>query len=730
MSLDIKFFFSQIEAIRTESKVIIPIHQDLPPPPRKPSRTRSRTSLQSNPIQSFNDELTNFNEFDYNEPCVEPHCVQDIRDPMGYAIVDKSKARDPPLPPPRLPPRQKKLSKLDADNKFFTVPRPTGQSMPVRPLRNYSTLGQIKKSTDPQNTYENKENIDITQYVEIEDDEPSRNLQSGDVIRKMKDRPLPPPPRPPRKSRPLKDITSLENIPRKIEELDKAKLEETEVSTQTEPLPDDFICDELVQEPTDKIIIPSSTREQLTSSLEQEIPRSEDDKVVREKRFITPTSYTYEEETITHGSILVEPLNGATILQDSELQKPNRERIVPITKVSDDETSSIPEEFNKLADFPREEKVVVTSQTVIPELIKTQKLQVADLDVDTLNVNKLVADKIICSDIESDSIQTTDITSKNAALKIGDITLPPGVIEEIIKSITSREQTHGQPSQPSCNVEEKKTPITELEEPAPEPPQKNDLIVESIECNTNIDILEETISDKDTSCKIDDIPEDSCKSAVGEEEVQKSEENIMENIEEDIPPIPPPRANSEQATSRLPKQINQTVTSALPETVLEPEVDDEPPPRPPEPQLEYIPSQPPASFYALKAQKYVDDNIPVAPRRKRHTRSKARSKSSSDESSTAPVSRRFPRRYSEVPLAQLSGQLIRACGNEINHSLKRLITYLTNNVLGNVDGTQDLNVMILIVLVLIAGLILLGYGTEKTVVHLHHWEYFNPPKDL
>lgn len=662
-------------------------------------------------------------------------CVQDIRDPMGYAVIEKNKVRDPPLPPPRLPPRQKRSeNKLTDETKFFTVPRSSEQNTPVRPLRNYSTLGQIKFFSDASNPYENKENIDVTQYIEIED-EPSRDLQSGEVIKKMKDRPLPAPPRPPRKSRPLRDITSTENLPQAREQQEMSKFDETEVSTQTEPLPDDFICDELVQEPTDKIIIPTTDKDIVQSDKVTSKEQQNNPTVV--KQLITPTSYTYEEETITHGSILVEALNGATIIPYSELQKESKERIVPIATTSDDETSSIPEDFKKLLDHHPDQQHQpqrVNIEPVLPEIIRANKLQVTDLDVDTLSVNKLVADKIVCSDIESDNIQTTDLNSKNTALKIGDISLPQSVIAEIIKSLTSKDPTLE--SKPPVEIsKEKKTPISEnvvskekaqLDEDLKDHDTELLLDIEKTNVSDDNEILETTTDDVCEQITSSEEPPELVQLIT---EINEIIDNPPENHAEDTPPIPPPRSNSEQTASRLSKQINLTTTS-VPQSMLEPEVDDEPPPRPPDPQLDYIPSQPPASFYALKAQKYVDDNIPVAPRRKRHTRSRARSRSSSEDSSTTRVSRRFPRRYSEVPLAQLSSQLIRACGNEINLSLKRLIAYVTNNVLGNANGTQDLNVMIIIVLVLIAGLILLGYGNEKTVVHLHHWEYFNPPRDL
>lgn len=70
-------------------------------PPRRPSR-RSNSNTSS---------LSKFSAIPDSQgvqPCVEEPCVQDIRDYMGYAIVDKRKQREPPLPPPRTPPPRKK----------------------------------------------------------------------------------------------------------------------------------------------------------------------------------------------------------------------------------------------------------------------------------------------------------------------------------------------------------------------------------------------------------------------------------------------------------------------------------------------------------------------------------------------------------------------------------------------------------------------------------------------
>ncbi|KAJ3661184.1 hypothetical protein Zmor_005593 [Zophobas morio] len=838
----------EVEIYKTEHEYIIPTPEV---PPTKPARTLSRSSSKSRenedihivqetpPRPTRTRSRSQTQSLTLEEPCVEEICVQDFRDNMGYAIIDKNLKREPPLPPPRTPPRRKRsVQSATSEQKFFTVPRPFSDEPPTRPIRNYSTLGPSRppRRKPPVNmTDEEKENIDITQYIEIED-EPNRDLHSGEVIQKMRDRPLPAPPRPPRKTRALHDITSEENILTKsqedLEEIEKEFLEEAEVSTQTEPLPDDFLCDETVPYETEEVTI-------VTETLAEE----ETAPVRVERRLITPTSYTYDEETITHGSLVVQPLNGAKILPDSEFSRIESpiERIVPISKDYEDETSEIPQEFTKLKDpepvqtSPRPpaeqpsrytesrdqpslqttplqpsviERIIERPVLVQPdsstevEVLKAQRLQVSDLDVDRLSVNELLASRIIVSEIDSGNIQATEISSKSGALKVGEIELPPGIIQQLferLQSVAQEQQTSG-PRDPTPAAEtstkeeeddagQKKTPFEQVmvEAPPPQrPPRRTEETHETSVPPTDALIEEPHIIDIE-STQIDSL------NISETEEIQES--HIPEEIQAAEPPEPPVRTDSsrkqtipepepepvlnvpedieeviEQAPQRPPRHTEKTKTEEpseeVPELVPveveeeapelvpseaeeeetpekppediqieqqhmeEPEIDDEPPPRPPEPQIEYISSQPPASFYALRAQQYVESlegDIPMAPRRRRHQKPPI-SRSSSDESPVSPPSRRRYR-SPEPTIPQLTGQLMQACGSAANSSIKRLISYITNNVLRNTDGQQDLHVMIVLLLILIAGLILLGYGDGKTV-HYHHWEFFNPPGDL
>lgn len=699
-------------------------------PPIKPRRFRSRTRSQSRATSQPDDDRTSRGAesltYENQVPCVEETCVQDIRDAMGYAVIDKKLARDPPLPPPRTPPRRRRsIKSISSENKFSTVPRMQDDEKPVRPLRNYSTLGPSRppRNRSIQNlTDEDKENIDITQYIEIED-EPSSHLQSGEIIQKMRDRPLPPPPRPPRKPRSLHDSTQDDNIfSQSDSQADGTlQLDETEVSTQTEPLPGNYIYDE--EDSKQEKSTPSSTR--------------------KKRHLETPTQYSYEE-TVTHGSLIIEPLNGAKLIPDSQLTKvESSERIIPVQRYTeeDEETSEIPEEFHKLKN-PSPQK----QESDEPREKSKQKVQLTDLDIDRLTVNELLANKITVSQIDGVIIQVNEISSKSGALKVNEIEIPQSIVDQILQKIqpqahstseevgtsTLVEPTVSEVSQiaaDSVESEQKKTPIEsgdlvnqiEPDEIPKRPPRQNSLNKSeegSVQHYANIEELQN--EDLQTPKEEDEAPPRPTRQA----------DPVKSEVEEQIPTDNVPESKS-QPPPVLPAATETSPVTNYTHSYPEPEVDDEPPPRPPHPSSDYIPSQPPASFYALRAQKYaeyLDDDIPLPPRRRRHQKATV-SKSSSDDTPPAVVSRRRLR-TPEPSIPELTGQLVRACGTAADRSFKRLITHITKNILNNEDGQQDMHVMMVILLVLIAGLILLGWGERRTTIHHHHWEFFFPPQDL
>lgn len=316
---------------RVEHEYMVPVDEP-PVVPIRRTRSRSRTESQAE------DDRTSRGAESLISECHEPPCVEDIRDCMGYAVIDKSKQQDPPLPsaPRRRRSTKSNKSTRSSDTKFFTVPRPLNDTPPARPQRNYSTLGpnrppRRKSELDLSQTEEEKENIDVTQYIEIEDDDHNRDLQSGDVIKKMKGRPLPAPPRPPRKTRDiskeaLRDITQETNIMSDsyIDEHDDKlttgispaspmeAVEEIEVSTQTDPLPDDFCCEDVIEEPTDRIVAP--TRRKRSIHHDTSTPRSTERPKTPLERSVSPNAMIIERrvqtpiEDVTHASLLVRPV--------------------------------------------------------------------------------------------------------------------------------------------------------------------------------------------------------------------------------------------------------------------------------------------------------------------------------------------------------------------------------------------------------------------------------------
>lgn len=816
-----------------EHEYIIPTPEE---PPIRPIRTRSRTRSHSRTTNQPDEELQTPEIPE--TPCVEEPCVQQVCDYMGYAVIEKNRYREPPLPPPS---RKKRCAK--PETKFFTVPRPLKDDTPVRPMRNYSTLVP-KSKRSPHSSEEEKENVDLGQYIEIEDEGEHSRLQSGEIVQKMKDRPLPAPPRPPRKTKesdkdaPFKDITHKSNVDDEEAPV-KMKLEEAEASVQTEPLPDDVVCEELVEEKGDKIIIPTTSK------------------------FQKPITEFENVETVTHAALVVTPI--PEDFQEGPIASFSRstEKIITIHREVDheEETSDVPESFKNLAQPQTRiieriiERPVASSPEV--EVLKAQKLQVSDLDVDRLTVNELLASKIKVSEIDSDSISVTEINPKSGNLVIGGMELPISFIQDIVEKLRRTEsstETQSATQQPQHNtvLKERISSETNKEEPSEQPAEivsetvENGIASEEVSAdlekdNTNFPIktddnqeslsedqipsLESKETDAILTLKAEEVVEENLDVTSPEsrtEELSESvselspttlkttieyldnlitEENIKLDLEnklkqqenqerleestsykndhpsveeytqekfqgaavEEIPPLIPDTSEEERLIEELkttssdqkktpieeldapPKRpprhsdvqrLQQSQEDIfIPSQIIENSHnvflgDSTPPPRPPDPEERlFLRSQPPPSFFVLRSpalDDFVDEDIPMPPRRKRPPRPPSRS-SSEEEPPTVPRTRRHRTPEPSIPL--LAGQLTRACASASERAFRRLIKHITVNVLRNADGKQDLHVMILILLVLIAGLILLGNGGNP-VVHHYHWEYFNPPKDL
>ncbi|XP_037933497.1 uncharacterized protein LOC119668150 isoform X4 [Teleopsis dalmanni] len=229
---------------------------------------------------------------------VDEKFIIDMIESDGYAVVRKEQ-----LPKPTPPARRKKFSRSPGE-RFATMPNMRtkhGTPPPERPPPPREYTPSTDLPTKPVYT------TDVAQNYEDDYEEPGisanerpespRDLQSGDVINKMKYRPLPPPPRPPRDKRnraesrasnqgsrtdehesTMLDIdeniatsSTADSYDQNMESDDNSHIPEVEVSTQTDPLPDDFICEEFEITEDMKVIAPRRSGKTLDELMKEHL---------------------------------------------------------------------------------------------------------------------------------------------------------------------------------------------------------------------------------------------------------------------------------------------------------------------------------------------------------------------------------------------------------------------------------------------------------------------------
>lgn len=164
-----------------------------------------------------------------------------------------------------------------------------------------------------------------------------------------------------------------------------------------------------------------------------------------------------------------------------------------------------------------------------------------------------------------------------------------------------------------------------------------------------------------------------------------------------------------------------------------------------EPQSHTVYSLPPAAFYQLADYPdQVPDGPPTLPlqqppqtpsRRRRHHRRRD-DYSTSEEDYQRCETRRSGTRHStrspEPSIANLSGQLIRACSASVGRAGSTLIDMIRAATTRKNEETNraETNLGIVIVIFIVAVLIMLGMGAATgRPIHHHHWDYFNPPEN-
>ncbi|XP_031640007.1 uncharacterized protein LOC116351986 isoform X2 [Contarinia nasturtii] len=739
----------------------------------KPRRKNRSISSKSDPAPE-NQEV----QFDGETEILEKYSPNnsrytiDIKETNGYATVKK----EPPARPPA-PTRRKRSTKslgdtLQADSSramFKDSPFPERQkrsfniSAPARPPRRGSSSSLIDQHKPPSIAPS-----DGTQYEEIDDE---LNDEDNEFYPpKIQNRPLPPPPRPPRDKRQRRKS----NIDRKFDDNDDdaeqvavvgsfddsefstREFVGAEMATQTSLDIDDLYLNEDVPLDHETAEQYSRTVEEIlrSSDTQQQQPhdhstRTSDDNLSKGiQKFRESNQRSYSERSrasterqssrpITPSALIIEQrITRSPVQMDATLiMHPIDQDSSPPKKI-DYRTDSAESEYVPYADDVDDTHLDTEDERIINAAI--QRYQMLGNEIDS-SLARESTPKAIDENKQQDIVEKSTIevpqppprrkSSANASQITETITVPLAEAETL--SIAS---TH------------------DLNQFTPEP--VNDLSSESAEpTHAQVDSLTVVNIQSDDTTTVP-IAKSETKPIVNSLQITPEVmQEIIERVRETLPiqssasqsepqtasqTTPPPSPQeSEPKVTPTETETNEKVTDEKKEK------SDNTPKRPQTP-TEYTPTtEIPASFYQLRTGISEDESslppsaIPAKHRSRKHTR---RAESSSDEE----CSRRHHHSHhgggavartngQDLTIADLSGQLIRACGRALSSSLNTaghsLVDFLRGLTKNQDDQQKDLSLVLVILIIIVASLMMLGISGDRSVHH-HHWDYFNPPDNL
>uniref|UniRef100_A0A1B0GGX9 Uncharacterized protein n=1 Tax=Lutzomyia longipalpis TaxID=7200 RepID=A0A1B0GGX9_LUTLO len=660
---------------------------------------------------------------------------------------ERLEIKEPPPRPP--PPRRKKTSKALGESQFATMPLPKRSvTPPTRPKRNYSTIAPSRpprtKSTSSlgEDKPYRSPSPDLTQYEEIDDVDSHKDLQSGDIIKKMKERPLPPPPRPTRSlRRPKKD--NKDDKPDDDRDgggIRDAALnaDEVEVSTQTDPLPDDFCCEEFEITSDMKTITPSQCK-----TLEDILKEEQEAEIERAQQLAAEQSLTRGlqrfREGITGASTLDRPKTPGS-RPGSRPISPNAvvvERKISTPTMLTEATLSVePVDEPTTAELSREIQGILSQelQPVQPEMREESEVRteiLSDVASDRASIGQEeerleIVDAIIEQRVPEPSQEVQEVQE--------DV---PEEVQPSQEEITRRMHDEVEAELERCAQRlEQVIDVLQQEDIPPVPPprrkssagdslipqtssgnlQLRDLTVDHLNVNQLqagkllVSELEgSSLSTQELECKSGNL-------VVKSLELPKGLiEEIVDRVRSQLPAAPPP----------------PTTTTTVHE---DPELEKEPPPptRPPPPHgyyhlpTEFYPySLPPPSFYRLRNPSDEDEEPPsTSHRRRRHHRAH---RDSSEEEEHVREPRNRSRHSSRTPdVIDLGGQFLRACSSAAGRSVRQTLQLVRAMVVKE-ENRNEVNVVAMLLIVLMASLVLICMGGSDKTVHHHHWDFFNAP---
>lgn len=774
------------------------------PSPTPPRRTRSR-SLTSRATTAPDEDRTSHGaesliSDNQSQDKDMPRNILDMQDGSGYAVIRRT---------PSVPKRRKRFSKsAETRPSYQTTPRM--KEPPPRPPPRRQSVPDLRERSP-----------DVTQYEEVDDEMPKiDDFNAVDVLSKMKDRPLPAPPRPPRAAKRKKktkqqhvendfdmpeklhldvqighDYGSVDNLEDELlhrqlireiagdmvddiiqnaeKQVEQTNIDEQEMWTQTDPLPDDFICEDEVQH--DEVIMKDvfKDKEQIQdinscSTIERNKDDSRKHKEDSSRSSLDPadvekarkiadaesltrglrrfrdtsrqrtfsSSRTPSERAMSEHALLLErTLVTPTKTEDTDLLLTQATLLVRPVDDELDIDDLLEEEAREEKRKHLHGKAVVDETFQIPEK-ETFAMPIDDYCQDETNI---LADADIVPEIQAAEEPPIPMKRRSSLKKSRSI---PTHETELDKSpdpkmVTSTEiSTEVIERRPDLTVDT--TSKSEIEVLKTNRLQVSNLDVE----NLNVSQLQAN------SIKVSEVDG----MAMQVKELNSKSGNLVVTgidiaptiIQEIIGRLTPTNVHSTAQISTQTDEPYEQPSEEKKETVQEFQLNQDFPPtaiqidpslyfsqNPYMQQGLYYPhpaSIPPASFYTLRPPDLSEEEVQVQtiPKqtRRRHI-PKKESTSEEEQQEIVTRHRRVGTRSPEPSIHEITGQLVQACSNSVQRNIRHIWNAIKTKT-NTEERKREIQIALIVLLVFTAGLIMIALSDNKTVHH-HHWEFFNPP---
>lgn len=591
----------------------------------------------------------------------------------------------------------------------------------------------------------------------------------------MKHRPLPPPPRPPRERKHRKTSESdgnkldkdgggekivskniLEDMSR-ISSQDMEEIEEMERSTQTDPLPDDYLCEEFDINSDMPIIEPSFNRHSKT--LEDILKEEQQAELERARQIADENSLTKGIQKFREANqrSLSERSRGST---NDRPKTPSSRPLTPSAVIIEKKVSLSTIETDAQLIFQPVDEDVTDAATSYSHHNRFFAEDTVDTEDERIVNEALKRYNLLDSDFRDPS-PVRSIPRPNIELNIRDV--EPVKPEEVRQEETN-EPPKAPPRRKSSCTESTVVHTAKENENAPIPSSQradiethdatlnllqqqttgrlhiNELDVDHLNVHalqagrilvSDLQAIE--ISSQDIECTSGDLTVKGIKLPPGflEDLINRARATAIEEAsrEHKTPSQISPETNNERTSNVVPQEEQR------PPTVNETTEEPEPPARPPPPRSlypsDYAPySLPPPSFYQLRSYPdEIEEVLPHSPttmhRRRRYHRRRD-STSEEEEQREHRRNRQHSNRSPEPTIADLSGQLVRACGSALGRGGVKLYAIMKEKK--QEMKRRDISIGVAILIFVVAFLMMIGIRGERTVHH-HHWDYWNPPGD-